>query len=131
MSFDDWKSLRQDAAFQELFKKVRTAVWPTMERSCLSHHTTGSCRANKAPISSLKACGLDDPIACPDGDGNVLRVIMANTFYEGDGRGLEYWSVPFPSSASGERFSCEFWRATIFIADSVRLAVVVVDKLGT
>ena len=103
MNFYDWKRLRQDAAFQALFRKVRTAVKKNQERSVLNHHTTGSCRANEAPIPSLKACGLDDPIACPDGDGNVLHVCMPNTFYAGDGRALEYWSAPFPSSASGER----------------------------
>ena len=103
MNFYDWKRLRQDAAFQALFRKVRTAVKKNQERSVLNHHTTGSCRANEVPIPSLKACGLDDPIACPDGDGNVLHVCMPNTFYAGDGRALEYWSAPFPSSASGER----------------------------
>ena len=30
---------------------------------------------------------------------------MANTFYAGGGKGLEYWSVHFTSSASGERGS--------------------------
>ena len=103
MNFYDWKRLRQDAAFQALFRKARTAVKKNQERSCLSHHTTGSCRANEAPIPSLKACGLDDPIASPDDRGKVLHVSMANTFYEGDGKGLEYWSEPFPSSAGRER----------------------------
>ena len=103
MNFYDWKRLRQDAAFQALFRKVRTAVKKNQERSCLNHHTTGSCRANEAPIPSLKACGLDDPIASPDDCGKILHVSMANTFYEGDGKGLEYWSEPFPSSAGRER----------------------------
>jgi hypothetical protein len=51
--------MRSHPLFLELFEVVTAQVVPNKERQCLSHHTTASCRANEAPIVSLKAIGMD------------------------------------------------------------------------
>jgi hypothetical protein len=51
--------MRSHPLFLELFEVVTAQVVPNKERQCLSHHTTASCRANSAPIVSLKAIGMD------------------------------------------------------------------------
>jgi hypothetical protein len=51
--------MRSHPLFLELFEVVTAQVVPNKERQCLSHHTTASCRKDRAPIVSLKAIGME------------------------------------------------------------------------
>ena len=88
--FFDWERLRKTEMFQKLFRQVQLAVTPGMERQCLSHLTTASCRRDGPPVASLKSCGMDTPISSPLKRACVhLHVHLSHSFYNDDS-----WGVP-------------------------------------
>ena len=93
-NFDDWGALRKTGMFQELFAQVQLAVAPGMERECLSHHTTASCRARRAPLVSLMSCGMNTAIRSPDGPGTYVHVHLPHSFYDDDSWRFDYYSRP-------------------------------------
>ena len=105
-SIGDWNALRQTEMFVNLFRKVRLAVKKGMERPCLSHHTTASCRADRAPVTSLKACGLEKAVVSPDGSGVSVHVNLPHTFYNDDCWCLDYWSPVVQNLKEAQKIAC-------------------------
>ena len=104
-NFDDWGALRKTGMFQELFAQVQLAVAPGMERECLSHHTTASCRAHGAPLKSLKSCGIETPIPSPDRKGVYVHLDLPHSFYNNDSWGFQYYSPSCPNLKDAQKIA--------------------------
>ena len=89
--------IRASSLFNDLIVAVREYIPPNKIRSCLSHHTTASCRKEGAPLSfkGLKGLGLNDPVTY-QGSGQSfvrqIRLAFQHTFYADDLRPLAYCS---------------------------------------
>ena len=102
----DWMALRKTPMFQELFRVVKNAVHSGKERQCLSHHTTAACRANRAPVESLKSCGLEEAIVSPCGTCVHVHLHLPHTFYNDDCWGIHYYSPPCPRLKDAQKIAC-------------------------
>ena len=105
----DWMKLRQEPMFQDLFRVVKNAVHSGKERQCLAYHTTQSCRANqasRAPVESLKSCGLEKAIESPCGRGVHVHLHLPHTFYDDDCWGIHYYSPPCPCLKDAQKIAC-------------------------
>ena len=105
-NFSDWETLRKTKIFQELYRKVELSVAPGKERNCLSHHTTRSCRRDRAPIESLKDCGMEVAIPSPCGSGVHVHVHLPHTFYNDDSWGFHYYSPTCPNYGTAKKIAC-------------------------
>ena len=104
--FFDWERLRKTEMFQKLFRQVQLVVTPGMERQCLSHLTTASCRRDGPPVESLKSCGMDTPISSPFKRACVhLHVHLSHSFYNDDSWGFHYYSPACPKMVIAQKIA--------------------------
>ena len=103
--YGEWSALRKTELFKELFRKVKHSVKPNLERSCLSHHTTSSCRAKRAPLVSLMSCGMNTAIRSPDGSGTYVHVHLPHAFYDDDSWGFDYFSPMCTDLATAKKYA--------------------------
>ena len=103
--YGEWSALRKTELFKELFRKVKHSVKLNLERSCLSHHTTSSCRAKRAPLVSLNSCGIDTAIRSPDGSGTYVHVHLPHAFYDDDSWGFDYFSPMCTDLATAKKYA--------------------------
>ena len=91
--FSRWEELRRTQMFQGLYRQVEEAVRENMVRQCLSHHTTKSCRKDRAPLVSLRDSGLEKLIPSPSRAALPMvyvRVHLPHSFYADDSWGFDY-----------------------------------------
>lgn len=115
-------AVRECDAFKGLMRELKAHVTASY-RNALSGHTTQACaiRNTGAPVTSLKACGLEDAM---ERNGKfAVRVELPNAFTDGDGTWLAL-TGGFNTSVSWSCTARKHPISMMFVANRVSWAAV-------